>query len=658
MRTICLILLLLTALGQSHAQSVQHPLDPMSWQEFWTVLEVLRDADHLDASTRFSMVNLEEPEKELVWTWSPGQDYARTAYALVRQGVRTFEARIDLLSHNMLSWNEVIDAQPNWLSEEYASMTDLVKDDPEFREAMARRGYDDLTFVDCWAGPPGYFGTEEQRDRRVAHVSCEDVSGVRNTWARQIEGVMAVVDMNTRKILRVVDEDVVSTPAVLADYDPGSIGETRDVPGPMEVSQPLGHGFDLDGYVVSWQNWRFHARPDHRVGMIVSTVTYDDQGDRRQVLYRGSLSEIFVPYMDPASGWYWRNFLDSGEYTDGGLAKPLLHGLDCPEYAVYMPQLVAEDNGRPKQVPNAVCIFERQTGDMSWRHWTDDGAPESRVARELVVRSAAVLGNYDYVFDWIFKQNGSIRIAVGATGIAEAKAVNETATSAPLGLTADGSPSPLDRPDGYGRFVDPQIVAVNHDHYFSFRLDLDVDGPKNSLLVDRLRTRMLPEGHPRRSVWVSEPMVARTEAEAKLNINLSRPALWRIISSDRTNHVGYRTSYQIAASKNTNTLLSEDDYPRQRAGFIDHHLWVTPYDAKELYAAGDFPTLSKPGEGLPDWTAENREIADTDIVAWHTIGMHHMVRGEDWPVMPVLWHSFELRPFDFFDHNPAMDIPR
>jgi primary-amine oxidase len=153
-------------------------------------------------------------------------------------------------------------------------------------------------------------------------------------------------------------------------------------------------------------------------------------------------------------------------------------------------------------------------------------------------------------------------------------------------------------------------------------------------------------------------MVAGTEEEAKLNINLSRPALWRIISSERKNHVGYRTSYQIATSKNTNTLLSDDDYPRRRARFIDHHLWVTPYSPDELYAAGDFPTLSRAGEGLPDWTSENREIVDTDIVAWHTIGMHHMVRAEDWPVMPVLWHSFELRPFDFFDHNPAMDLPR
>ena len=113
----------------------------------------------------------------------------------------------------------------------------------------------------------------------------------------------------------------------------------------------------------------------------------------------------------------------------------------------------------------------------------------------------------------------------------------------------------------------------------------------------------------------------------------------------------------VTHGKLIETLLSEDDWPRQRAGFIDHHLWITPYQPDEQYAAGMYPTLSRPGEGLPAFTAKYRSIEQTDIVAWVTMGMYHVVRAEDWPVMPVAWHYFELRPFDFFDRNPALDLP-
>jgi primary-amine oxidase len=143
-----------------------------------------------------------------------------------------------------------------------------------------------------------------------------------------------------------------------------------------------------------------------------------------------------------------------------------------------------------------------------------------------------------------------------------------------------------------------------------------------------------------------------------LHVEMEKPALWRVVSTTRENHVGYPTSYKLVPGMSVATLLSRDDYPRRRAGFIDHSLWVTPYRPEEKYAAGDYPTLSTPGQGLPTWTKANRRIEQTDLVLWHTIGMHHVVRAEDWPVMPVAWHSFELRPFDFFDRNPALDLPK
>jgi primary-amine oxidase len=441
---------------------------------------------------------------------------------------------------------------------------------------------------------------------------------------------------------------VVPVPATRADYDPASIGTTRQVPSPIRVDQPLGPGFRIDGHVVEWQKWRFHVRSDQRAGLVVSTVTYDEGERRRSVLYQGQLSEIFVPYMDPSFAWYQKNFLDAGEFNAGGLSKPLLAGQDCPQHAAYLDALVSGDQGRPRTVSNVVCLFERETGDMAWRHFGEE--PESRRRRDLVVRSAAVIGNYDYVFDWTLQQDGSIRVAVGATGITEVKPT--------LAATAADRTAVGEAPDAYGRFVDKHIVAVNHDHYFNFRLDVDIDGPANSFVADRLTTRALPADHPRRSIWVTQLTTARTESEGMLHADMERPALWRVVSTTAKNHVGYPTSYQLVPGMTMATMLTPDDYPRRRAGFIDHSLWVTPYKAEERYAAGDYPTLSAPGQGLPAWTKANRPIQQTDVVLWHTIGMHHVVRAEDWPVMPVMWHSFELRPFDFFDRNPALDLPR
>jgi primary-amine oxidase len=363
---------------------------------------------------------------------------------------------------------------------------------------------------------------------------------------------------------------------------------------------------------------------------------------------------MFVPYMDPSFDWRRRNFFDSGEFNSGGFAKPLLRGTDCPENAVYFDALISNDEGRPKTVANALCLFEREAGDMAWRHLSED--PESRRKRDLVVRSTAVLGNYDYVFDWTFQQDGSIQVGVGATGIAEVKssAVARPDDRPPVG----GSGPPSEPADAYGRFVDQNLIAVNHDHYFSYRIDLDVDGPVNSFLDDRLVTQTLPPDNPRRSIWVRDPKVLKTEGEAMLHADMHNPALWRVTSATGKNHVGYPTSYQLMPGMSSGTLLTPDDYARRRAGFIDHDLWVTPYRYEERYAAGDYPTLSAAGQGLPAWTKANRRIEQTDIVLWYTIGMHHMVRAEDWPVMPVLWHRFELRPFDFFDRNPALDLPR
>lgn len=629
------------------AHAADHPLDPLSYQEIWSTLELIRDAGHMDRETRFSQLTLHEPPKRDVQAWRPGAAMPRMAYAVVRQGKDAFEAVVDLAGGRIAAWSQLDGIQPNWSGDEYEAVVDKVLEHPDFLDGLKARGITDTTFLDCDTVPPGYFGTDEERGRRIGNVQCAEPRGVRNAWTRQVEGLSAVVDLESEEVLRVVDDGPVPLSATDADFDRTTLKRPREVPGPLETRQPLGPGFEFDGHLVSWQNWRFHLRPDQRLGAVLSLVSYQEQpgGPTRSVMYQGHLSEIFVPYMDPSFGWYRRNFIDAGEFMADGLAKALLRGRDCPDYATYVDTVISNDKGRPRTLPDTICVFERETGDPAWRHWSSE-MPDSRKSRDLVVRVGAVVGNYDYLLDWIFRQDGSIEVRVGATGILEVKATKDKNA-----LQA--------RPeaDAYGRFVDRNIVAVNHDHYFSYRLDLDIDGTANRFVADRLVTQRLPADHPRRSLWVRQEHVPASEHEARLDITLERPALWRVLSNDRRNSSGYPTSFQILPGRNANTLLSEDDYPRRRAGFIDHHLWVTPQRDAERHAAGDHPTLSEPGMGLPAWTAANRPIRDRDIVVWHTIGMHHLPRAEDWPVMPTMWYGFELRPFDFFDRNPALDLP-
>ena len=172
---------------------------------------------------------------------------------------------------------------------------------PDFISGLAARGITDPTFLDCSTGPPGYFGTEEERGRRIGNVRCSEPRGVRNTWTRQVEGLSAVVDLDSEEVLRVVDDGPVPITSTDGDFDRTTLKRPREVPGPLDTRQPLGPGFELDGYRVRWQNWRFHLRPDQRVGAVLSLVSYQEKpgGPARSVLYQGHLSEIFRSLYGP-----------------------------------------------------------------------------------------------------------------------------------------------------------------------------------------------------------------------------------------------------------------------------------------------------------------------------------------------------------------------
>jgi len=642
-RALRLVITLATTI--SAAQTPKHPLDGLTAPEYWAVYDTIKASNRVDAETRYPFITLHEPAKDEVQRWKQGEPFRREALVVVKQGPHTFEAIVDVLARKIVSWKEAPGVQPNLIEEEIQGLDEEVKANPEWQAAMRRRRITDFDTISCSGSSPGYYGLPEDKTHHVVRVICYDRRGVWESDGRPIEGLAVEWDRDGGKVLRVIDDGIVPIPQGPVSYDIDSVGPLRNVPTPVRVEQSQGLSFTVDGHQVAWQKWKFQFRIDRRVGLIVSNVGYADGENLRSILYEGSLSEIFVPYMDPSEAWYHWTFIDAGEFADG-FASPLEPGADCPENAVFFEQVYANSRAIPQRRPRAACLFERASGDIAWRHEGMSGV-ESRKARELVLRTIATFGNYDYVFDWTFQQNGRIRVSVGATGIDYIKAV----TSKTAAEDHDG------RASAYGRFVGAHSVGVDHDHFFSFRLDLDVDGTANSLVRDRLIVEQQPPENPRRSVWVAKPEVAQTEQQAKLRMSMDHPEEWRVINPNVKNSLGYPVGYEIVPGDNAMSLLLPEDYPQRRAGFTDYQLWVTPYRDNERYAAGDYPVQSRGGDGLPAWTSANRPIQNTDIVLWYTMGFHHVPHSEDWPVLSTMWHEFELEPVNFFARNPALDLP-
>ncbi len=623
----------------------QHPLDALTAPEFEAIVEILAAEKRTTEQSLFAAMMLEEPAKEVVLAWSPGQPMPRRALVVVREGPKMFEARVDLVSRIVTSYREVAGKQSSILSSEWQAAGRITKADPKWQQAIQQRGLDDPDGkrIVCLPLSSGYFRIPKLQGKRLLRVQCLDTEGVKaNIYQRPIENLTAIVDLNAGKVVQLIDDGPVPIPGVSGDYDDESLKPFKPAMKPIHVTLPEGPSFRVDGSVVTWGPWQFHLRLDRRRGPIVSLVRFAG----RSVAYQASLSEMWVPYMDPGRGWYFKSYFDAGEYGLGLFATPLVAGIDCPAYARFLDGTIGLDDGKPVPYPKVMCVFERPTLNPAWRHAEFDGVFNGRPARELVVRAIPAIGNYDYVFDFVFMPSGAIRVDIASTGIDITKAV--------AAATMDDPTAAEDTK--HGTLIAPNLVGVYHDHYFSLRFDLDVDGRENRFVRDRIVKKRLPRRHPRRSLWTVQATPVKRERGAMLDIDLKRPEQWRIESTTTKNSLGNPTGYAVMPSANAFSQLSADDYPFRRAGFAKHHLWVTPYDPQELYSAGDYPNQSTGGDGLPAWTKKNRSIDSEDLVVWYTLGFHHLTAAEDWPVLPSHPKSVTLRPFNFFDRSQVINL--
>src|SRR5262249_6486926 len=149
----------------------------------------------------------------------------------------------------------------------------------------------------------------------------------------------------------------------------------------------------------------------------------------------------------------------------------------------------------------------------------------------------------------------------------------------------------------------------------------------------------------------------KTEKQARAQLNLETARTWKIVNPNVANALGEPVGYKFFPGDNSFPMGSKDAWWRKRAGFVNHHVWVTPYREDEKYGAGDYPNQSRGGDGLARWTEQDRPIDVADVVLWYTFGHTHIPRPEDYPVMPTAYLGFLLKPSGFFGLNPALDVP-
>ncbi|KAG0473740.1 hypothetical protein HPP92_015597 [Vanilla planifolia] len=633
----------------------RHPLDPLSPSEISTIRSIIKSSSLLSpAPLGFHYVGLDEPDKHAVLSWK--SDPAshplppRRAFVILRADGQTYELHIDLDNNSIASHRRRSggSGHPMLNMDEQNAVLALPFKYAPFVDSVKKRGVE-LRDVVCSTLTMGWFG--EEQDQRLVKMQCFVTGETVNLYMRPIEGITMVVDMETVEIVEYEDRVVIAMPTAAGTEYRAS----RQLPPygprgkPVVVTQPVGKGFTFEGNVVRWANWNFHVGFDSRVGLVITVAGVGNGKDdiHRSVLYRGYLSEVYVPYMDPSEEWYFKTYFDIGEYGFASTSFSLKAGIDCPHNAEYMDGYYANGDGSPVLLRNAICIFERYAGDVSWRH-TETLIPgriitESREEVSLVVRTVYTAGNYDYVLDWELKTSGSIKLSAGFTGVLEVRATDYNHVEEMIG-------------EQHGTLLAPNTIGVFHDHFLTYHLDLDVDGPENSFVKANLRTVRAEGGTtPRKSYWTVVSETARTEADARIAHNEAPPGELLFVNPGVKTRLGNTVGYRLIRSGAAATaLMSEEDYPQRRAEYTKKSLWVTPYRKSEKWPSGLYADMGHGEDNLAVWSMRNRSIENTDIVLWYTIGVHHVPSQEDFPLMPTLNMGFELRPYNFFEHNPVI----
>ncbi|KAJ0422831.1 copper amine oxidase [Aspergillus carlsbadensis] len=405
---------------------------------------------------------------------------------------------------------------------------------------------------------------------------------------------------------------------------------------PLNVIQPQGPSFTIQGRHVQWQKWSFQLGWNMREGPVLNDVRYDG----RSLFYRVSMSEMTVPYGDPRSPYHRKQAFDLGDSGFGLTSNSLNLGCDCLGHIAYFNGIRVTSGGDPVLMPNVVCMHEVDDG-IGWKHTNWRNGRSSVVRdRQLVVQCTATVANYEYILAFVLDQAANLHVDVRATGIVSTMPIKR------------GVQVP------WGTVVAPGVLAVNHQHLFCLRVNPALDGRNNTIVYDDcVPVRNEPKLDPFGCAFkVKQTQITRPGG---YDLDLAQNRTFKIVNESHINSIADKpVGYKLHPVPSQMLMMGPETFNLRRGVFSTKPIWVTGYRDHELWASGEFTNQSREDTGLAEWAVREDNVRDGDVVLWHTFGVTHVTRTEDFPVMPAEKMTVSLKPVNFFDLNPSNDVPR
>ncbi|KAI6010589.1 copper amine oxidase [Pisolithus marmoratus] len=688
--------------------SVDHPLDPLTPDEINAVTLTVRKyiVEHTEIkAVKFVTCILSPPPKRAVLAamgipvTPGGKPEAPTK--IVRKAESDFFDALNGAAYNAVlalvdgEWKvESLDrlpegTQPNITVGELIQCEIIVQKDPRVQALAKEVGIEPhQIFADGWV-----IGWDDRfpKDRRLAQAFLfARFSKHENLYAHPLDFV-PVIDIIAGKIIHIdfppawrkeadgsvklsvpttqpqpLSDDAflganrprIQPPLARYDFLSDLIKETepnykeRDDVKPLHVIQPEGVSFKMQGNILEWQKWKMHIAYSFREGVVLSTITYNDDGEIRPIFYRLSIAEMVVPYGSPESPHSRKFAFDSGEYGMGIMANELSLGCDCLGKIHYLSGAFVDNLGAAVEVKNVICIHEEDAGVL-WKHsdYRPGGRSRTVRSRRLVVSMVCTLANYEYIWNYYFYQDGNIELEIRLTGILQVSVTDS------------------DEPVPHGTTVAPRVNAQFHQHIFSLRVDPMLDGLQNSVIESEIVGVDALTGSKENfagNAFVIKDRVLKSQVEdGARDFDWASERRWRIANLNKTHYSsGKPPSYTIMMKGGAVPLLAkQDSWVARRASFAHRQLWVVRDEegpkGSRLFPSGRYvpQTREEPKDSVGKWVNEGSgSIDNEDIVLFLTLGTTHIPRPEDWPVMPVEHINVLFKPSSFFTKNPSMDV--